>query len=287
MLSLCGCGGESPVPPPISLEEEFLRPALHEFSSESWCTGCDAGFWIGRGKYHCKGCGRIFCDECTQSRVQLPFRGYSSAKVRVCNRCLFEADAMSRIAADNYVGRPLQSIGSRILNMSWVSTSTIHVSSPRRRSGGPRRRSGDSMFPPESGLTAGSSVYGESPLQRRGRTSPSPDGVPPYGIDRTPQPLVDFPAIGAAGMDETPPTGEWGPVFGAYTETKYGDGSTPMSPPAPFTPAVRQDGVEPEPTFSPCGRDTIPINGDGTPLDVDPDPIKSGLSQQYTSPVGS
>ena len=48
------------------------------------CKICTKEFGVARRKHHCRRCGRIFCNECSDNKMPLP----SSAKpVRVCNNC--------------------------------------------------------------------------------------------------------------------------------------------------------------------------------------------------------
>ncbi|XP_063443984.1 RUN and FYVE domain-containing protein 2-like isoform X3 [Mytilus trossulus] len=50
----------------------------------SHCTTCEKEFSISRRKHHCRNCGNIFCNECSDNKMPLP----SSAKpVRVCDDC--------------------------------------------------------------------------------------------------------------------------------------------------------------------------------------------------------
>ncbi|CAK9019569.1 Vacuolar protein sorting-associated protein 27 [Durusdinium trenchii] len=72
---------------------------------ESWrstfgadaCAECFAGFWTGDGerqpletwssKHHCRNCGLVFCDRCSQDRKCVPWEGFTH-QVRVCKRCV-------------------------------------------------------------------------------------------------------------------------------------------------------------------------------------------------------
>ncbi|CAC5356455.1 RUN and FYVE domain-containing protein 1,Protein RUFY3,RUN and FYVE domain-containing protein 2 [Mytilus coruscus] len=50
----------------------------------SHCRTCEKEFSISRRKHHCRNCGNIFCNECSDNKMPLP----SSAKpVRVCDDC--------------------------------------------------------------------------------------------------------------------------------------------------------------------------------------------------------
>lgn len=62
---------------------------LHEFQWESdesvtACKICLKDFNVARRKHHCRRCGSIFCNECSDNKMALPS---SSKPVRVCNNC--------------------------------------------------------------------------------------------------------------------------------------------------------------------------------------------------------
>ncbi|EGD80350.1 hypothetical protein PTSG_10603 [Salpingoeca rosetta] len=58
------------------------------------CQACERSFGVKRRKHHCRGCGGIFCDECSDNRMPLP----SYAKpVRVCDTC--EKDIIAKMTA--------------------------------------------------------------------------------------------------------------------------------------------------------------------------------------------
>ena len=48
------------------------------------CQSCESAFSLSRRKHHCRNCGGIFCNTCSDNTMPLP----SSAKpVRVCDIC--------------------------------------------------------------------------------------------------------------------------------------------------------------------------------------------------------
>lgn len=55
----------------------------------SKCTSCAADFGAFIRKHHCRNCGDIFCDKCTQGRIALTAEEQAPL-VRVCDRCLAE-----------------------------------------------------------------------------------------------------------------------------------------------------------------------------------------------------
>ncbi|KAG6392650.1 hypothetical protein SASPL_146874 [Salvia splendens] len=53
------------------------------------CTACAADFNAFNRKHHCRNCGDIFCDKCTQGRIALT-ADENAQPVRVCDRCMAE-----------------------------------------------------------------------------------------------------------------------------------------------------------------------------------------------------
>lgn len=53
------------------------------------CTSCSTNFNAFVRKHHCRNCGEIFCDKCTQGRTPLTMEEQAPA-VRVCDRCMAE-----------------------------------------------------------------------------------------------------------------------------------------------------------------------------------------------------
>ncbi|ESO87042.1 hypothetical protein LOTGIDRAFT_107494, partial [Lottia gigantea] len=48
------------------------------------CKKCEKEFSISRRKHHCRNCGDIYCNECSDNKMSLPS---SSKPVRVCDNC--------------------------------------------------------------------------------------------------------------------------------------------------------------------------------------------------------
>ncbi|KAL6603325.1 hypothetical protein ACP70R_043686 [Stipagrostis hirtigluma subsp. patula] len=55
----------------------------------SKCTACAADFSAFNRRHHCRNCGDIFCDKCTQGRTPLTADA-DAQPVRVCDRCMAE-----------------------------------------------------------------------------------------------------------------------------------------------------------------------------------------------------
>ncbi|KAG8632306.1 protein FREE1 [Manihot esculenta] len=55
----------------------------------SKCTGCGTDFGAFVRKHHCRNCGDIFCDKCTNGRIALT-ADENAQPVRVCDRCMAE-----------------------------------------------------------------------------------------------------------------------------------------------------------------------------------------------------
>jgi len=48
------------------------------------CKICEKDFSLSRRKHHCRNCGGIFCDKCSDNKMELPS---SAKKLRVCDNC--------------------------------------------------------------------------------------------------------------------------------------------------------------------------------------------------------
>ncbi|CAN6206656.1 unnamed protein product [Urochloa humidicola] len=71
----------------------------------SKCTACAADFSAFNRRHHCRNCGDIFCDKCTQGRTPLTTDA-DAQPVRVCDRCM--AEVTQRLAnAREAANRPI------------------------------------------------------------------------------------------------------------------------------------------------------------------------------------
>eukprot|EP00053_Salpingoeca_punica_P026911 m.22237 g.22237 ORF g.22237 m.22237 type:complete len:314 (+) comp9173_c0_seq1:90-1031(+) len=53
------------------------------------CAACNKSFTITRRRHHCRGCGGVFCDDCSTKRKELPEGFKLKGKQRVCDNCFF------------------------------------------------------------------------------------------------------------------------------------------------------------------------------------------------------
>ncbi|CAN8312655.1 unnamed protein product [Cochlearia groenlandica] len=53
------------------------------------CTSCGSDFGAFLRRHHCRNCGDVFCDKCTQGRIALSAEE-NALQVRVCDRCMAE-----------------------------------------------------------------------------------------------------------------------------------------------------------------------------------------------------
>ncbi|KAE8715566.1 RING/FYVE/PHD zinc finger superfamily protein isoform 2 [Hibiscus syriacus] len=73
----------------------IIKPGVEE--KDHWvpdeavskCTACATDFGAFVRKHHCRNCGDIFCDKCTQGRTALT-ADENAQPVRVCDRCMAE-----------------------------------------------------------------------------------------------------------------------------------------------------------------------------------------------------
>ena len=62
-------------------------------SASDSCDSCDAPFSLLRRRHHCRNCGGLFCDACTQNRSQVPNLS-SVESLRVCGVCSLRLGAL-------------------------------------------------------------------------------------------------------------------------------------------------------------------------------------------------
>ncbi|XP_074302414.1 protein FREE1-like [Silene latifolia] len=72
------------VKPPIEEKEHWVPD-----EAVNKCTSCGSNFNAFVRKHHCRNCGEIFCDKCTQGRTPLTL-DEDATPVRVCDRCMAE-----------------------------------------------------------------------------------------------------------------------------------------------------------------------------------------------------
>ncbi|KAI6661097.1 hypothetical protein LOD99_13819 [Oopsacas minuta] len=51
------------------------------------CHDCDKHFLPGETKHHCRACGNIFCEDCSDQLMPVPELGWGTIPVRVCRKC--------------------------------------------------------------------------------------------------------------------------------------------------------------------------------------------------------
>lgn len=51
------------------------------------CLQCHQRFRVLLRRHHCRKCGQIFCNKCSQKRMMIPAFGYTKHPVRVCDKC--------------------------------------------------------------------------------------------------------------------------------------------------------------------------------------------------------
>eukprot|EP01121_Diplochlamys_sp_Union-15-3_P003989 TRINITY_DN1394_c0_g1_i3.p1 TRINITY_DN1394_c0_g1~~TRINITY_DN1394_c0_g1_i3.p1 ORF type:complete len:183 (-),score=21.10 TRINITY_DN1394_c0_g1_i3:27-575(-) len=67
--------------------EGFDIPPWDPDNTTNECVSCSAKFSTTNRRHHCRNCGHIYCNKCTQKRAFLPRYGLTKKKVRVCERC--------------------------------------------------------------------------------------------------------------------------------------------------------------------------------------------------------
>jgi predicted RNA-binding Zn-ribbon protein involved in translation (DUF1610 family) len=63
------------------------------------CHSCGVDFSAFNRRHHCRNCGEIFCDKCSQGRIALTAED-NAPLVRVCDRCMAEVTQRLSIAKE-------------------------------------------------------------------------------------------------------------------------------------------------------------------------------------------
>ncbi|EGC31822.1 hypothetical protein DICPUDRAFT_156270 [Dictyostelium purpureum] len=66
--------------------QKIWRPIWVPDHQEDCCLNCKSQFNTLLRRHHCRGCGNLFCNNCTSKRQSLPQLHYNKP-VRICNRC--------------------------------------------------------------------------------------------------------------------------------------------------------------------------------------------------------
>ncbi|WZZ58177.1 hypothetical protein YC2023_058284 [Brassica napus] len=70
---------------PVNEEKDHWVPD----EAASKCTSCGSDFGAFIRRHHCRNCGDVFCDNCTQGRIALT-ADENAPQVRFCDRCMAE-----------------------------------------------------------------------------------------------------------------------------------------------------------------------------------------------------
>ena len=79
---------------------EQLRPAWVDDKEASECANCGLLFSLFRWKHHCRQCGYVFCNSCSNKKIPLPHLGYPKP-VRICTECIQLAYLVSCTSSPN------------------------------------------------------------------------------------------------------------------------------------------------------------------------------------------
>ncbi|CAL8144786.1 unnamed protein product [Prunus armeniaca] len=91
--------------------EQIGLPAKPSLRGNTWvvgashCQGCTSRFTFINRKHHCRRCGGLFCNSCTQQKMFL--RGQGDSPVHICEPCekLEEAARFERHGHKTRAGR--------------------------------------------------------------------------------------------------------------------------------------------------------------------------------------
>jgi hypothetical protein len=107
---------------PSSLKQIDFKVVQVSNLLRSSCPSCDAIFSISKRRHHCRLCGDIFCNECSNKKVLLPLAGPEFEKpVRVCDSCYTDVEKGNYFSMRRYL-TPLQLFNPNDLKFSEDST---------------------------------------------------------------------------------------------------------------------------------------------------------------------
>lgn len=66
------------------------------------CILCDKAFGVFSRKHHCRNCGRLVCEACSQNKLILSLEGYSGTPQRVCTGCYKTLTRKKLLKAEAY-----------------------------------------------------------------------------------------------------------------------------------------------------------------------------------------
>ena len=110
-------------------EADARRKTEHGWKSDAdrgRCASCAAAFSILKRRHHCRLCGDIFCDPCSEIRRNMPLYGYSTPQ-RVCVPCARQREQAALIQTQLLVGGRLLGCGSFEAAMEAFDFATISI----------------------------------------------------------------------------------------------------------------------------------------------------------------
>jgi len=81
-----------PAPPSVALPPDVsYRPPWQPDEQAPQCNRCHTGFSLFNRRHHCRNCGKIYCKNCCNQKLNLINLGYAEEPVLVCEGCLPDA----------------------------------------------------------------------------------------------------------------------------------------------------------------------------------------------------
>jgi len=75
-------------PPPAILPPDVsFRPPWQPDNTTEGCTKCGSGFTLLKRRHHCRHCGKVFCQKCTEQKARIVNLAYDEP-MRVCDICI-------------------------------------------------------------------------------------------------------------------------------------------------------------------------------------------------------
>lgn len=123
---------------PINEEKDHWVPD----EAVNKCTACAGDFSAFNRRHHCRNCGDIFCDKCTQGRTPLTSDA-DSQPVRVCDRCMTEVSRRlnsAKEAANRPIVHSHEDLAKKLQEAMDINKKSSSASRPSDGSSGKRMR---------------------------------------------------------------------------------------------------------------------------------------------------
>ena len=97
------------------------------------CASCNVPFELSHTKHHCRACGDGFCTKCSSSVMPVPWRGWGTSPVKVCDHCYkkyskteFYEEKLKKVESTTNTDKQKEAVTARYVG-EIVQTATQYV----------------------------------------------------------------------------------------------------------------------------------------------------------------